>query len=389
MSAGFDAIILGAGPAGLTAAAVASMRGKRILLLDKSARPGAKLLLAGGGKGNVTNRSVTPADYVGENPGFTGPALAAFTPDMLLRRLAQAGIAVEEREYGQIFCTTSAKAVLDMLLRAASGCRIEKGITVDRVETGKDGFTLHCGDGVFHAPKLALATGGPAWPQCGADDSGLRLTHSLGHRIVPVRPVLAPLVLPPESPLVGLAGISVPVTIRCDVTGAPAFTTPLLFTHKGISGPAVLQLSCWWRKGSALSIDFLPGQDAAALLDAASGKSTPLSLFCRLLPERLCRALLPPELADRRAAELSRASRTRLAACLHAHTETPLRSEGLQRAEASAGGVDTAEVDPQSMESRIVPGLFFCGEVLDVAGRLGGYNLHWAWASGEAAGKNV
>ncbi len=393
MKADWDCIVLGAGPAGLTAAAAASRRGLRVLLLDKSARPGAKLLLAGGGKGNVTNRSVSTVDYVGENVAFARPALSRFAPDMLLRRLAAAGITVEEREYGQIFCTGSAKAVLDMLLRDAGKCRLEREITVKRIETNGSAFTLRCEGAAFCAPKLVVSTGGPAWPQVGADDSGLRLVHDLGHRIVPIRPVLAPLVLPPESPLQAarplLAGISVQVGVRCDASASPSFTAPLLFTHKGISGPAVLNISCWWRKGSSLCINFLPGRNAAALLDDASGKATPFSVLSRRLPDRLCRALLHPELADRRIAELSRPDRIRLAHGIEAHSVIPLRSEGLNRAEAAAGGVDTAEVNPKNMESLRLPGLFFCGEVLDLAGRLGGYNLHWAWASGEAAGKSL
>ncbi len=386
MTEQYDVMILGAGPAGLTAAAAAAMRGRRVLVLDRNARPGVKLLLAGGGKANLTNRFVSSDDYVGDNPSFTTPALARFTPDTLLRRLAASGIAVEEREYGQIFCKSSARALLDMLLAATVSCRLCSGAAVDAAAADPRGFALRCGSAAYHAPKLILATGSPAWPQCGADDSGLRLARGLGHRIVPVRPVLAPLILPPESPLAGLAGISAPATVRCGPPGSPAFTAPLLFTHKGLSGPAALQVSCWWHKGAALFINFLPQADASALLDAATGKATPLSILSRHLPDRLCRALLPPDLADRRVAELSRANRNHMADALHAHKVVPLRLEGLHKAEAAAGGVDTAEVNPRTMESLRLPGLFFCGEILDVAGRLGGYNLHWAWASGELAG---
>lgn len=389
MSAVYDVVILGAGPAGLTAAAAASRRGLSVLLLDKNVGPGKKLLLTGGGKANVTNRSVSPADYVGENPAFTRAALQRFTPEMMLRRLADEGINVEEREYGRIFCKNSARAVLEMLLRNAGKCRLVGENAVERIEAGPEGFALFSAAAAYRGRKLILATGSPAWPSCGADDSGLLLAHALGHRIVPVRPVLAPLLLPPDSPLSGLAGISAEVAISCDVPDSPSFTMPLLFTHNGISGPAILQISCWWRKGSSVILDFLPGLNAARLIDGATGKSTPHSLFSRLLPDRLCRALLPPSSADRRIAELSRRDRDILAAGLTAHRVTPLRSAGLHKAEAAAGGVDTGEVNALTMESLRVPGLFFCGEALDVAGRLGGYNLHWAWASGELAGSRA
>jgi len=193
--------------------------------------------------------------------------------------------------------------------------------------------------------------------------------------------------MPPEWPLAGLAGISLPVRISCAAPESPVFEDALLFTHKGVSGPAVLQISCWWSKGTAVCIDFLPGEDAAALLDRATGKATPLSVLARRLPERLAAALLPVDTATRRVAELSRAQRTAVADALRRHTVTPSRNEGLAKAEAAAGGVDTREVDPFTMQSRLVPGLFFCGEMLDVTGRLGGYNLHWAWASGTVAGE--
>ncbi len=386
-----DVLILGAGPAGLTAAYHAAAAGKRVLILDKAPRPGAKLLLAGGGKRNVTNRHVESSDYVGENPAFAGYALQRVNPDAVLRELRGAGIPLEEREHGRIFCAISTRALLDLLLARLprERCTVRANSQVKEVGHAVGLFHVACGSETWSAPRLVMATGSPAWPQCGADDSGLRLARALGHRVVPPRPVLVPLVMPPNWRLAGLSGISLPASVACAVPGSPVFTDSFLFTHKGASGPAVLQISCWWRNNAALTIDFLPGENAESILDAATGKATPLSLFSRRLPERLCAALFDPALARRRAAELSRRQRTAMAEGVHRHTVTPLRSEGLGKAEAAAGGVDVSDVDPLTMESRRVPGLFFCGEILDVTGRLGGYNLHWAWASGTVAGEGA
>ena len=391
----YDLIILGAGPAGLMAAGRAAALGRRVLVLEKALRPAGKLLLAGGGKGNVTNRSVSLTDYVGEDSLFAAEALRRFTPDMFLRGLARAGVAIEEREEGRIFCAHSAKDVLNMLLKAlpAEHCRVLCGRRVLEIQVTGGRFLIQTegeGGAMSHAaPRLIVATGSPAWPQCGADDSGLRLLHGLGHKIIPARPILAPLVLPPGAPLLGLAGISAMARVSCDVPGAPQFVEPILFTHKGLSGPAILQISCYWRKESALSLDFLPQHNLRELLDKATGGATPQSLLHNFLPDRLVNALLPAGLAKRRVAELSRKERNLIIDAVCAHKVTPLRSEGMGRAEAAAGGVDTREVDAASMESRLVAGLFLCGEVLDVTGRLGGYNLHWAWASGSLAGESA
>lgn len=388
----YDVIIIGAGASGLFCAAEAGARGRRVLVLDRAREPGKKLLLAGGGKANVTNRSMSAANYVGRNPAFAAPALARFTPELFLRLLDQAGIPVEEREHGQIFCRRSARELLDMLLARCrdGGCSLRFERPAEAVEKTPEGFTVRSGQESFSAAALVLATGSAAWPQCGADDSGLRLARALGHRIVPPRPVLSPLVMPVNWPLQGLAGISAEVRIACDAPGSPPFTLPLLFTHKGASGPAALQISCYLRSGDSLCIDFLPHTPLDGLLSAAgAGKLSARALLARHLPERLARALLPPDISERKSAELSRKDRDRLRDALHPHTVTPLRSEGMRRAEAAAGGVDTHDADPKTMQSRILPGLYFCGEALDIAGQLGGYNLHWAWASGFAAGQAV
>lgn len=387
----FDVIVIGAGPAGLTAARRAVDAGMQVLVLDKARRPGTKLLIAGGGKGNLVNRHAAFTDFVGECPEFAQYALDRLPSEMVVREFKEAGIALEERGHGRIFCATSARAVLDMALARLprSRCRLATDHAATRLRHANGVFSVACGDSAWDAPRLVVATGGPAWPQCGADDSGMRLVRGLGHRIVPPRPVLVPFIMPPEWPLAGLAGISLPVRIRLADGAGPEFEDDLLFTHKGVSGPAALQVSCWWSKGRVVEIDFLPHDDAAALLDAATGKATPQSVFSGRLPERLAGALLAPETARRRVAELSRKQRNAIAAAVHSHAVVPVRNEGFGKAEAAAGGVDVREVDPMSMRSRILPGLFLCGEVLDIAGKLGGYNLHWAWASGTVAGESA
>lgn len=387
----YDCVIIGAGPAGLTAAAALARGGKHVLILDKNSRAGTKLLLSGGGRGNLTNRHVECADYVGATPAFAEYALSRLTPETLMAELREASIPLEERGHGRIFCAGSAKAVLAMLLSKipATHCRLETGQAVTGVSRHGGAFTIACGGGTFTAPALVLATGSPAWPSCGADASGFAIAKSLGHAVVPPRPVLVPLVMPGSWPLAGLAGISADVSIACDLPGTPSFRDSLLFTHKGISGPTALQVSCYWHKGVILHIDFLPDNSAARLLDEAKGKATPFSTLSPLLPDRLLAALLPPETAKRRVAELSRKQRDAIADAVHRHRAAPERTEGMGKAEAAGGGVAVKDVDPMSMRSRLVPGLFFCGEVLDITGRLGGYNLHWAFASGLVAGESA
>lgn len=418
----FDVIILGAGASGLMCAAVAAGRGKSVLLIDHADKPARKLSITGGGKCNLTNRIVTPNDYVGENPHFCRSALAGFTPEHLLAMLREAGIAVEEREHGQMFCQRSAGDLVDFLLRACArdGCRLALGENIlaaeriapaehDSADAVPPRFRVRTRTGIYEGRSLVMAMGGPAWPQTGASGRGYELARAFGHRIVPIRPALVGLVMPDNWPLAGLAGISAPASVlvlpppadagKAEVSGKKskkkdaevlaADTLDLLFTHRGISGPAALQASLYWRKGCRLRLDFLPGLAVEALLEQAAGKLLCRSLIRRLLPDRLCDALLPAELGGKKIAELSRPERDRLHRLLKTHEVSPTRSEGFIRAEVAAGGVSTEEVSSRSMESARVPGLFFCGEILDVTGRLGGYNLHWAFASGNAAGLHV
>lgn len=413
-----DVLILGAGASGLFCAMTAAARGRRVTLVDHARATGRKVRIAGGGKCNFTNMEMHARHYVGGNPHFPKSALARLTPWDMVSLLSEHSIAWEEREHGQLFCLRSADDVADLLEARcrAAGCRFLLGQRVDGVEHDGEAFVVTVapaqaagGDadgGVYanansgtHAgtegasPKtirlraaaLVVATGSAAWPQIGATDIGHRIARQFGHAVAPSRPVLVPLVMDPQWPLHGLAGIALPARVT---TGGASFTLPLLFTHRGISGPAALQASCYWQPGEPVEIDFLPGANLDDLLRAPEhGKLLVRTLLGRLFPDRLAERLVPPDLAGRKNAELSRSARAALHGAVHAHAAVPTGTEGMRKAEAATGGVRVDQISSRSMESALRPGLFFTGEVLDVTGQLGGYNLHWAWASGKAAGE--
>lgn len=395
----YDTIVIGAGAAGLFFAARRKAE-RPVLVLDRQERAGRKILLSGGGKCNVTNKLVSPDNYLGQNNIFTKSALAAFTPGDMLNLLRELRIASEEREHGQIFCRQGAEALRDALyaMGCASGADFRLGQQVKSARAvGPDAasapegarFIVETPSGAFFGQNLLLACGGPAWPKAGATFWGKQFARDFGHNYIAPRPALTPLKMPDDWPLHGLQGISV---IACAAAPkGPAFTLPLLFTHAGLSGPACLQASSYLQEGEAIGIDFLPDQKFSALLDGAA-KQNPLGILRRLLPERLAAALLSTaELApfkERKNAELSRAARNALANAVHSHRATPL-APGFEQAESSTGGIDTAEIRPKTMESKLVPGLYFAGEVVDVCGQLGGYNLHWAWASAAAVARAV
>lgn len=411
----FDVIVLGAGASGLMCSWTAASRGLRVLILEHGARAARKLAVSGGGKCNLTNRNIGPEDYVGENPDFCRSALARFSPEDLLALIGGAGIDVEEREHGRIFCRRSAGDVAGFLLAQCRrhGCafRLEEKIfglerlaESDRQSHGGARFLVRSTTGAHQAGSVVIATGGPAFPQLGATDIGHTLARRFGHSIVPVRPALVGLKLAADSLLRGLPGLSPPVSISiarrknpglpapraCRFERKPAENLPLLCTHTGISGPAVFQASLYWQKGDVLEVDFLPGRPLSTLLDAPdAGRLLCRNLLARFLPGRLCARLAPEELGRKKVAELSRKDRDLLQSRFHAWREQPLATEGFSKAEVAAGGVDTRELSSRDMQSGRIAGLYFCGEVLDVTGRLGGYNLHWAFASGHAAGTGL
>lgn len=390
----YDALVIGAGPAGLFCALSAAKRGRRVLVADRQAA-GRKLALAGGGKGNITNRILDPRHYISENPAACARALRGFGTNDALELLASFRIPWEERDFGQIFCLRRAEAFASALEAACreAGVDFALGDAVSTIRYAEGDFSAKCGAGLAHASRLVLATGSPAYPQIGASDFGGALAGRWGHRLVPFRPALTPFLLPAESPLLGLEGISLNVRVSVlsggQVHTDPAGVRPLLFTHKGLSGPAALVASCFWRPGDELLLDLLPEISVTDLLhDPAHGKLLGKNLLARHLPSRLAERLCPPDVASRKTAELGKADRLRLAEALHKHRVTPSGLEGFRKAEAAAGGVAMDQLT-DDLESRLVPGLFFCGEILDMTGLLGGYNIHWALASSHLVGKTL
>ena len=387
-----DVLILGAGAAGLMCARQAAASGLSVVLLERGPVPGRKLAVSGGGKANFTNRTVNPHDYRCEGSkgnAFCAPALKGFTPEHMLHLVRQWNLPFEERTHGQLFLTVSAQRLVRALVDDCrkSGCHMACGNTVTEVQTLPDGFSVQTEGGTWRGKALVLALGSPAWPQAGGSGAGFRLAAELGHSVIPPRAALTPLKLGDDSPLLSLTGISVPVGVTL---GQHQWQDDLLFTHDGLSGPAALKASLYWNQGAALSLNFLPSLDVAALLDdPQTGKQTPRALLARHLPQRLVDALLPQEWARRKAAELSRAARLAIVEAVQKHSITPSSTAGLKKAEACSGGVNTDEVDPKTMRSRVRENLFVVGELLDVTGLLGGYNLHWAWASGMAAAREL
>ena len=387
-----DVLILGAGAAGLMCARHAAASGLNVVLLERGPVPGRKLAVSGGGKANFTNRTVSPHDYRCEGSkgnAFCAAALKGFTPETMLHLVREWNLPFEERTHGQLFLTVPAQRMVRALVDDCRkhGCHIACNTAVTGVQAHGEGFRVQTDSGTWQGKTLVLALGSPAWPQAGGSGAGFRLAAELGHTVIPPRAALAPFKLTDNSPLLSLTGISLPV---CVTLGQHQWQDDLLFTHDGLSGPAALKASLYWNQGMALTLNFLPSQDVAALLDSPqTGKQTPRALLARHLPQRLVDALLPQEWARRKAAELSRTARLAIVDAVQKHSITPSATAGLKKAEACSGGVNTDEVDPKTMRSRVCENLFVVGELLDVTGLLGGYNLHWAWASGMAAAREL
>ncbi|MFM8546315.1 MAG: NAD(P)/FAD-dependent oxidoreductase, partial [Betaproteobacteria bacterium] len=402
-----DLAVIGGGAAGMFCAAVAAQRGLRVVLIDHSERRGEKIRISGGGRCNFTNREGGRLErYAGTDPGFARFALRAYPPERFIALVRRYGIGFHEKHKGQLFCDGSAEAIIAMLTEEGARAGVEErrpcallALRVRAPDPTQARFELDTDQGTLRARSVVIATGGLSIPKIGASDLGMRLARQFGHRVVEPRPALVPLVFDATSwqPFAELAGIANPVRARA--ADSPLFEEDLLFTHRGLSGPAVLQVSSFWRPGQELHIDLLNGEDARAWLAglrAGAGRRPLAAALADRLPRRLAQlwsarlaGTSGQEWARRPLAEFGNRDLERIAEGLSRWSLQPSGSEGYRKAEVTAGGVATDELDPRSMESRRVPGLYFIGEVVDVIGWLGGYNFQWAWASAFVAAESI
>ena len=423
----FDVVIIGAGAAGLFCAGVAGQLGLKVLVLDHSDKVAEKIRISGGGRANFTNKDVSPANFLSDNPHFCRSALSRFTPRDFIALMDKHGIAHHEKHKGQLFCDHSAQDLIDMLLRECDAggvqrwqpCKIQsiKDVsTQNNEETGNlehenaysrriyclSSYKINSDKGIIHTPNIVVATGGLSIPKIGATDFGYRLAQQFNLRLVEPRPALVPLTFDGDAwlPYANLSGLALAVVIETGnkKTKPPAksndkaaFSEDLLFTHKGLSGPAILQISSFWRENTAIKLNLAPNTDILALLQQAKSSSRKLvaNELSALVPSRLAEAWTQTDPAlQRPMSDVPDKALTQLAQRLSNWVLTPTGSEGYKKAEVTAGGVDTRDVSSQTMESK-QPGLYFIGEVLDVTGWLGGYNFQWAWASGFACAQGL
>ncbi len=382
-----DVAIAGAGASGLFCAIRAATRGRKVLVVDHNDVPGRKIRVAGGGRCNFTNLNLAAADYVSRNPHFVKSALARFGPWDCVAFFEGMGLGWVDEGEGRLFCAQGGDAVADSLWKQAeeAGASFLLGQEIVAAKKTGRGFHLFLEDDCIACSSLAVAAGGPAWPQIGASSLGHRLARELGLRVTPVLPGLVPLLARADMLELcrTLSGVSLPVRITGERVSAEG---DLLFTHRGISGLVVLDVSVFWRLNETLRIDLLPGKDLAAVL-AESPKLEIKNLLARLMPRRLADELCKRNGWRGRAADAPKKLFLEMEQTLHAWPYTPSGPDGFSKAEAALGGVDTDHFSSKTMECKDIPGLYYTGEALDVTGRLGGFNLHWAWASGWAAGE--
>ena len=388
----FDAIVLGAGAAGLMCALTAGQRGRRVLLLERTDKAGAKILISGGGRCNFTNLETVPKRFISENPHFCTSALARYTQKEFVALVERHCIAYHEKTLGQLFCDGSARQIVAMLLKecAEAGVDVRTGQTVSSVTRG-DEFRIETGAGTFAAPALALATGGLSIPKMGATGFSYDLAQQFGLRVTERQPGLVPFKLEPGADGfdAALAGVSLEAVVTL---GKRSFREAVLFTHRGLSGPAILQISSYWRPGDTIALDLLPGVQASAILverKRVRAKSAARTVLAELLPARLAQSLSAAHLPPGEMANIADRTLVTFGERLKRWEFRPSGTEGYAKAEVTVGGIDTRDLSSTTMEARGVPGLYAIGEAVDVTGWLGGYNFQWAWSSGWTAGQAI
>ncbi len=386
-------IIIGAGAAGMMCAIEAAKRGRRVLVVDHAKAAGEKIRISGGGRCNFTNRDAGPAQFISENPRFCISALRRYTPRDFIGLIEGAGIAYHEKTLGQLFCDGSARQVVDLLLGLMQrhGVTLSLASPVSEVEASGDGYRLKLGERAVGCRSLVVATGGKSIPKMGATGFGYELAQRFGLRVTTTRPALVPLTL--EAGALArwsaLAGVAVEARVS---RGKMRFDEAILFTHRGLSGPAILQISSYWREGDEIAVAMAPRTDLFAALRAArtsQGRQGLAAALAEHLPKRLAQDIAEAEGASGPLADQSDKTLRRIEAAVNAWRFKPVGSEGYRTAEVTLGGVDTRDLNSQTMEATGAPGLYFIGEVVDVTGWLGGYNFQWAWSSGWAAGQVV
>jgi predicted Rossmann fold flavoprotein len=383
----FDVIIIGAGAAGMMCAATAGRRGRRSLLIDHASKIGEKIRISGGGRCNFTNIHCDPDNFLSNNPEFCRSALARFTPRDFVALVEAHGIAYHEKKLGQLFCDESSQRIIDMLRIECdvNGVNWLAPCNISAIEKAAEAFVVKSDKGEFHCASLVIATGGLSVPKLGASPLGYRVAEQFGLSIVPPRAALVPLAL--DAPHVArygdLSGISVDVAVSCN---GGDFRENLLFTHRGLSGPAILQISSYWVPGDAIHIDLLPERSAETLL-FANRRSLAATALSGYLPHRFAQQWCEDMGAVQSTDRMSDKGLRTLADALHDWQVKPSGTSGYAKAEVTLGGVDTDELSSRTLEAKRVPGLYFIGEVVDVTGQLGGFNFQWAWASGFAAGQ--
>ena len=391
MAGRYDVIVLGAGAAGMMCAIRAGRRGRSVLVLDHAAAPGEKIRISGGGRCNFTNIHAEPKNFLSANPHFAKSALARFTPQDFIAMVERHGIAWHEKTLGQLFCDNSAKDIIRMLtdeMRDA-GAQLRLRTEIGDIDQTAGGYRVSTSEGAFEASSLVVATGGKSIPKMGATGFAYRIAEQFGLPLVETRPGLVPLTLDPQllQRLAPLSGIAAPAEIRHDKT---AFREALLFTHRGLSGPAILQISSYWREGEEIMVVIEPDIDVFALLKKAkqgNGRQSAQTALAEILPKRLAQHVVESEGISGNMADQSDKRLQQLAAAIQSWSVKPSGSEGYRTAEVTLGGIDTACLDSRTMQVKTIPDLFFIGECVDVTGWLGGYNFQWAWASGHVAGE--
>lgn len=389
----YDVLVLGAGAAGLMCAWEAAKRGARVLVLDHANKAAGKIRISGGGRCNFTNLDVTPKNFLSQNTRFCISALKRFTPQDFIKRVADAGIAYHEKTLGQLFCDDSAQQIIDLLLEGCdgAGARVQTKTKIIAVAQTESGFTVNTDRGAYKGAQVVVATGGPSIPKMGSSGFGYKVAEQFGLEIISPRAGLVPLTFEDEllTRAKELAGVSIDAQVAC---GKVKFAEGLLFTHRGLSGPSILQISSYWTQGTPLTINLAPKVNLFEILREtrkAHPKQDIRTSLSHHVPRRLAESICQEVAIEGRLADLSDKRLRHVSDRINAWQVVPKGTEGYRTAEVALGGVDTSELSSKTFEAKKVPGLYFIGEVVDVTGHLGGFNFQWAWASGFAAGQSV